>query len=530
MASINIDKNRFVIPIWRNYDSTANSNELDIVTKSSQKEGNNIFAKYVSDWKNNHTIAFAGDLLSAALSFDIPSSEQEELKKASTFILDHREQASPLLLSVTGRFIGDQVEDKAVQPINKEDILLGLENKKNIYRQQIRHLKKRLEVLPYNPISYCELSRCYFCLGQIDKAVDAMNKALLLSTESRFIARSAARFFAEREDIERARYIIAHNPYIQHDPWMMATEIALNACMNRSSKYLKKGKEIISSNSFSNFSISELSSSIATVENHNGHHKESKRLLERSLLDPNDNSLAQALWMQETSKDLNLQFRDYDYLATKYEADFWRYYEAGNYEKALLSALLWCKDMPFSVEPIYKASNLAYTYLQDYDTAIRILKVGVSLQPHDLGMLNNLAYTYALNDQPLEAENVFNGIPVSNVNAPTINGVCLTATKGLIEYRKNNIEAGRNYYAKAMKDAETYGLSIDIRCKALLNFIREEAASNPNIEPELLAAADKLSTGNKRETELLRAEIKRSVEKGRKNGILTSSTDNDDVR
>lgn len=92
------------------------------------------------------------------------------------------------------------------------------------------------------------MARHYVNLGQLEKAKAMMDIAVHLAPQHRYVCRSAARFYLHYGDEDKARAVIAHNPWVTKDPWLMASEIAINTLMGRTSRLIKKGNEIIKSN------------------------------------------------------------------------------------------------------------------------------------------------------------------------------------------------------------------------------------------------------------------------------------------
>lgn len=128
-------------------------------------------------------------------------------------------------------------------------------------------------------------------IGQAKQSIEVMNIALALDSTNRFVSRSAARLFVHVEDLDRAHYVIKHNEQINSDPWLIASEISVNLLRNRSSSLVKKGLEMVNSGDYSPFSLSELMSSLGTLEFIKGTQKKSKVFFNKSLIKPNDNAL-----------------------------------------------------------------------------------------------------------------------------------------------------------------------------------------------------------------------------------------------
>ena len=123
--------------------------------------------------------------------------------------------------------------------------------------------------------------------------------------------------------------------------------------------------------------------------------------------------------------------------------------------------------------------------------------------------MNNLAYAYALNGQTKEADDILiKLLPLAIKEADIY--ICAKATNGLNEYRKGHIESGRTLYSEAINHAKQIG-AVNLVHKALLNNIREEVRVNSQYSSELIPLLDKLYTGNERETNAMKHEIKRML-------------------
>lgn len=504
MASFNEIDKRNVLPNWRSYIKTAISGEF----QSSNKQNFSIplfpLDEYIFAWKENKNIPFASDLVSAAMTNG--QTENLEVLEAAKYIIAHSEDCSNTQVICAQSILSDNKFKNIRNDIGLADKLSCIKDKETHYRESIRILKQQNLLFPYNAINYCELARYYANLGQWEKAKKMMHTAILLAPESRYISRSAARLFSHIEEYDVAHKVLIKNPGLLKDPWIIASEIAVNTAIGRSSKYIKRGQELIASGNYNPFSCSELASALATLEINHGNRKKCRNYMNIALQRPNDNSLAQAEWIIHKDQNVGFIFGDYSYLQNKAEADCRYAYFREDYSTALSVGVDWIADYPFDLDPIYFTAEMAYTYLKKYDTAIDIINLGLRSNPEDLGLLNNLAYCYALSGQVLKAESILDKINLNAINVPNNTKICLTATRGLVEYRKGNIESGRMLYMKAMTDAQGLGCEKGLIEKALLNFIREEIMFNTNYDTGLLSLMDNV-TSNDKEINQLKMDI-----------------------
>lgn len=465
MAFLCETPDRRVIPNWRSLRDTVSNGELEY--PSNEHIAFNL-EEYEHDWSREHSLLYASELVSAAVANGI--RHNSVAKDAAEFVLNQDGKTTESQRTVALSLLSED-NDRAFPKCNHEiDELLM--NTGEIYAK-IGYLKSIIRKYPFSPINYVEIARFYTMIGQTNQAIKMMNIALGLDSENRFISRSAARLFVHVEDLDLAHYVLRKNKQVAFDPWLMASEISVNLLRERSSSLIKKGVALINSGDFSPFSLSELSSSLGTLEFVKGTQKRSKLFFEKSLISPNDNSLAQAEWAKANKLSLHFDKTVCDKVNMSYEANALYAYQKDKYEDALKASIRWLNDMPYSKNPIFVGANISYTFLKDYKTAEKILKRGLEANPNEPAFMNNLAYTYALDGKLVEANEIIQKAnKVSDIDERT--QICLSATRGLIAYREKRIEEGRALYMEAIKAAKDIPGDPTYNWNAILNFIREE--------------------------------------------------------
>ena len=465
MAFLCETPDRRVIPNWRSLRDTVSNGELEY--PSNEHIAFNL-EEYEHDWSREHSLLYASELVSAAVANGI--RHNSVAKDAAEFVLNQDGKTTESQRTVALSLLAED-NDRAFPKCNHEiDELLM--NTGEIYAK-IGYLKSIIRKYPFSPINYVEIARFYTMIGQTNQAIKMMNIALGLDSENRFISRSAARLFVHVEDLDLAHYVLRKNKQVAFDPWLMASEISVNLLRERSSSLIKKGVALINSGDFSPFSLSELSSSLGTLEFVKGTQKRSKLFFEKSLISPNDNSLAQAEWAKANKLSLHFDKTVCDKVNMSYEANALYAYQKDKYEDALKASIRWLNDMPYSKNPIFVGANISYTFLKDYKTAAKILKRGLEANPNEPAFMNNLAYTYALDGKLVEANEIIQKAnKVSDIDERT--QICLSATRGLIAYREKRIEKGRALYMEAIKAAKDIPGDPTYNWNAILNFIREE--------------------------------------------------------
>lgn len=482
MTSFKEEETRNVIPNWRDYNKTARLGEFGSTYAIIRPLELFPINEYIRAWQEYKSIPFAGDLISAA----ILNGHQTDpiVLDAARFIVAHPDESTGVLVRTAKSLISTPEEKAVAAQLSVPQKIDRINNQEDTVKQEIKLLKHSRDYCCYNPIAYCELARCYVILGQFEKAKEAIEIALHLAPRHRYVCRSAARFFLHIHDEDRARSVIAKNTALLKDPWLLASEIAINTLMDRTSRNIKKGSELIASCNYSPFSISELSSAIGSVEMINGNKKQCRSYFKTALVNPNDNSLAQAQFLLSKNSDLAFEFGDNPTLPNAFEAEALSAYMTDDFSKSLVAAVDWIEDMPFTRRPVLFAANLAYSFLKEYNTAIDILNLGLKSNPNNSILLNNKAYACALGGRTAEAEKtIIEAKKLQHLSADA--QVCLTATEGLIEYRKGNIEEGRALYMNAIDMAKDFS---DQRLlnTAILNYLREEAHSGKEFDATIL--------------------------------------------
>ncbi len=518
MASFIDDFRRNMLPLWRSYNDTFLAKELDFTGQRKLPVRFDRYGDFKAAWKNKHTIITAANLVNAAVASG--NKQQLDVINAADFLLNHQKECSPLAINVAHSIV-DYSASSHILELDKEPtfeeradgLIKGLADQEIETRALIGLLRRQVHEYYNNPIAYCELARCYANLGMDKKAERYMDYAVSLAPMSRYIARSAARFYVHIKDLGKAKRVLIASGLVKTDPWIMSAEIAVESLMEKSSHYITIGRQLVLSDNVSAFSSSELCFAICNEDKKAGKRRDAKKMYDRGIIDPNDNSLAQAEFFAKDDANLNLDLSLFQNINHKNEAETRKAFSLGKYEDAFISSMLWMQDYRFEHRPIDFAFNISCDYLKRYDYAIAIVQRYLNTSPNDPAAINNLAYALGLSDRTEEAEAILSKIEIKVSSAgDNTNGICLIATCGLIEFRKGNIEVGRNLYNKAISIAKRRG-DRKLSAKARLNMIREEVHSADDIDEKLLEEMEVLDTGNRAETEQLKGDILSEVEK-----------------
>jgi len=469
MANLFNPKDRRVLPNWRSFSLTVDLGELDGLKNEVNDASLRILSieDYVFSWERNKEIAIAGDLLSAA--FVNGFTDDYRVKEAALFILSNREKSTDNLIKFAEYIINPTNE------VIEKKVTFDLTDGYDEIKKMIRETKNIINKYPPNPILYVELSRLYSILGNKEKAIKNMSIAVQLAPENRFVLRAASRAYTHFGLADYIHDIIKKSEVSKYDPWIISTEIALATILDRSSSYIKKGFQMIESGKHNPYSITELAASLGTLEFFHGNRKKTKKMLNKSLISPNDNSLAQVEWISNKGYNFLINPNDYK-IKNKYEALTLDNYYNNNFDEALKNSIAWFCDMPFSKSPIMFSSHIAGSILDKNYVAINILSAGLESHPNDPQIINNLAYALALENKLDEAEEYLGKI-VSSSNIDQTANVCLSATKGLIAFRRGNQKKGRTLYFESIEKTDDMKNNY-LKGLAMLNYVREEILNN----------------------------------------------------
>ncbi|MEJ0029087.1 MAG: hypothetical protein WDO15_01380 [Bacteroidota bacterium] len=466
---------RRVIPNWRDFKRTVALNELSspgipkpLVFDLSDK---------VNRWNDEKTIASAADLINGA--YIASSFGFEELGQAATFVINNAERSSLPLLDIAytlKSLPGPKAENDEVYNPLEIDSFMSFQSyvdNKLIYKVLAKTRRLTYQEL-INPIYWVELSRLYAFMGNEQKAERAMIVAVNLAPNNRFVLRSATRMFVHFEQPEKALFYLRKSDILKHDPWLISAHIATSSIIERYSPLIKDGNKIITAKNHSNYELTELASTLATLEFSEGSIKKSKPLVSLAAISPNDNSLAQLEWL--SGKESSFQFDPLKYtnVPNSFEAFAFEEYDRGNLVEAYNHSVNWFLDIPYSKRPVLFGSYLATMRLRDDEKAIALCKAGLHANPNDSSILNNLIYSLIVTNRINEAIPYIKLLPSTLKTEQLDNDskITLLATAGLIAFRSGNIDEGKAFYNRSLASAEKIK-NEHLKNLALLNYYRE---------------------------------------------------------
>jgi hypothetical protein len=336
-------------------------------------------------------------------------------------------------------------------------------------QQKVREVRAALRLRPAQPLLWAELARAHLILGHGEKSKEEMSCALQLATRSSYLRRAAARMYLNLELPDVALRTIRKHPGMRGDPRMLAAEIAVSEVARKPSKAIDSASKLVFDPNYSISAISELAAALATVELENGKHKRAKLLFQRAMLEPSENSVAQAQWA--TQFDNRIIIPDHAWsVPFSYEANALVARSRNDWDDVLLWSERWLADEPYSVRPALVGSFSCFTPEQVVKSA-SIASTGLENHPHNVTLLNNRAVSRCyMGDLSGAGEDLKNALRIGNST-----DAYLTATVGLLAYRHGNREMGATYYSRALGRFANDKAQRATMALAALFWLREEA-------------------------------------------------------
>lgn len=473
------DRKRQVVPRWRPYRVAARLNVLSEPrreTRDVPKPSPGEVEEIVAGWQLHKTPLYAAELVDIALLTG--------LSEAAT------DAARFLLSSVEGGSASSEMA-KAVLALtdsatpSEEPLVLDVFQR----HRRIAAARRDLHRFPRDPVRWVDMARDYSTLGQNTAAKRALRRALALAPDSRFVLRAASRFFLHMGDPEEAHRLIHRSDRTKADPWLLAAEVVAADKAGRSSRWLKLAERIVTSSMFEPRHISELAGALGTIEHEHGSRRRTRKFFEQALLDPTENTLAQAGWIERHS---SMQMSDTPrHVPRAFEADAWEHLLGGRFQDSLEMSRKWLIDEPFATRAALFGSWLASTALDDILSATELAYAAKQANPSDPRPVAQLVFCYATQNRLSDAEAELNLLSVllrHNEHADEDWDVLNAANRGLISFRRGDTEQGRQHYERAIQLA-TARKKKQLAAGALIYLVREECRANPAAADQLIARA-----------------------------------------
>ena len=437
MTAITNIKKRHVVPRWRQFHNAIDVGELHTPKGTFPDEVFQELDRRLREWELAPSIMTASDLVHTAAIAGKLSSVADAVK----CILESPN--IPDLVRQSTKLSEDDYVDTHLASDNVEEAV------------KIAYLKQVLRKWPRNAIAWTELALLYCQIGVEGKARWCIRIATNLAPSSRYVLRSATRFFVHIGDAEQGRDLLKNARRTKHDPWLLAAEISTSQVMGRTSTLLKVGSDLLGQRKFLPSYTTELAASLGMQELENGSKRKAKTLFRQGSRSANDNVRAQLQWVKLNHNDaspnieLNLE-KEVDG-----EAGAFGYQRIEDWSNTVQSTRTWADAERFSERPFIFGSYISIEALGDATMAVEFAKKGIRANPNDMVLLNNIAVALAILGKTEDAEEKLK-LAKRHSNGSPHDEIMLTATKGLLEYRRRNVQEARDLYLSAIEQAKVY--------------------------------------------------------------------------
>ncbi|ANJ94618.1 tetratricopeptide repeat protein [Serratia plymuthica] len=433
-------EDRVVIPAWYQSFEAAKSPEVQsLKRKMAEQNASSSINELHADFMHIPELGKAIDLLNVAYT----EGDSEKAVLAAHFVM-HAGKNLPDALTGLARLVLNELQStELLSPAAATEL-------------QIRDKRSWLKVHPADSLSWIDLSRLFMSIGQTEAAERAMRIGVNLANKNRWATRVASRFFYNLDDYDKAHHILLRHPDIKTDPWLLSAELAVTSGADRPSRHWSNAKRALEMG-YDPRHISELQSSIGSMELKSGALKKAKKLFTESLFCPNGNVLAQAKWAEKKGKINELVTAGtLEKQNRAYEAKFLDAYARQDMDLALEYGRKWIEEEPFNAEPAIRSSYIA-SLLDRYDEAAEISLNGLKINHQDETLQLNLIFSRVAMAEMIgtAADDELIAVVLSRIDTmlksdnETIVAHAL-ANLGLIRYRQRQLEEGKNFYEQAI--------------------------------------------------------------------------------
>ena len=442
----------------------------------------------MDEFRKHRAAPYAAEVVAVAVVEGVPKKAQE----AARFLARCGEE-SVVCRRLIDSCLGHASDDDTPTSLTKDDI--------RAFRVAGPYVRE-------GGFAWLDLALAYASCGLYSKAERALTVARgLVGTTNRLVLRAEARLYQHMGDPEQALATLRRDPdYLLADPWLMAPEIGLSQLVGKHSRLIRRARAMVEHGGHPPFQVSELAAAVATTELAAGKHRFARKLFRLAVVNPAELGLAQTVWAAREVDQL-IRMPDPHALNGSAEARARNAIAQLQWREAEKACKAWHREEPFATMPAAILSSLLTTHLGDHEGAVQAADAGLVANPRHPSLLNNRAFALANIARLDEAEADIKEINNEGVDQNVTNRICITATLGLIAFRRGRSEEGERYYRRAIAMAHDARKS-DLAARAGIYLIREVHLTNMNHlaqDPSVLSAV--YAKGLHPSTECLRKQI-----------------------
>ncbi len=365
------------------------------------------------------------------------AGNQAAAKQAAQVILESRDQIGARQLVRSAQQIIEGSSAERIEAASKDFV---------------KHARSLLAIDFGNPVLLMDTARELTAMRQERAALRYVRTAVALAPKSRFVLRSAARYYLHIGEHEVAHDLLRRSPLIGSDPWVQASEIAVATVRGQTSTLTKQTIRVLSEAKQVGAEASELASAVGTVEILSGSDKKARVLFMHALRNPNDNSLAQVEW---AATKLKLVV-DHKALQTpmSFEANSHNAYRHQQIPEAIEHAVRWARDEPFASRPMDTQCYLL-SLEGRYAEALVAAKAAHDLDGNEIGPALNLLFAKTQAGDLDDAMEDF--VRLSRHQDLKQYAHHYLANAGALAYAQGDFENARQLYQRAIRSARASG-------------------------------------------------------------------------
>lgn len=478
MSALHGKIDRRMLPRWKTAVNAARSMEFAALRRPTPVliNAGEELKQVAEDFSRSPNLGVAADVISTALLV----GQLGVAETAAKFIVEQGGESPKTLLLLANSVLNP-------------DLQLGA----SVTR--IADTRQLLRLNSHNPMLWADIGRHHASLGDKNRAYKCMQTALQLAPNHRWMIRTMARFMVHQGDPAAAHRLLVNHPRTRTDPWLIAAELACAQVAAKAPKFWRQATDMLKGDAVSPFHVSELATAVAMIELEGSERKRARKYIQKGLISPTENVLAQIFWAKE-NKHLSDAFKIDELVQSTndaYEADYQLNLVKGELILAMESAQTWRTDEPFASRP---KAEIAYaaSLLDDYDLTIKMADEVKNLDGQvDLNLEMNRIYA-VLSSGKLIPD--VDGVEIERYRVRLLNAIKLSddnsyhaiANYGLWHYRYGNVEVGKSIYRQAIDTALKLH-SRDSASSAAIFAAREAILAKDPEATLMLAEAKKLT-------------------------------------
>lgn len=435
---------RRLLPKWRRVSTTLNMAESQALARASSRPlvlDSSDLDRAVTAWRNNPTSGHFGDVL----AFSISVQHKHGVREVAEEAVKEGRSLSPAQLSFVNDLLGVAPELDSINRVERSAEQMSI---------RVRETRRVFNADPSNPLALLDMAQLRLARGDAKSCERYIRSARQISPNNRLVLRTFARYLAHVGKFEEGHALLAKHERTAHDPWLMASEIAMAQVAGNDARSIKTGQRLLKEKKLTDANATELAGALAGVELSHGNYKRARDFFRAALVAPNDNVMAQLVTDQRSlSIDASASIDGRASSTNPYEARALLAWGKVDFDSAFSCGMKWHSEEPFSSRPLQFLTSFLSASAR-YDDAIVLARRGLVADPNDVGLGVNLSYALASTNKLEEAERIARRAILAD---PRRFAAQATATMGLIAMKRGDFNRADECYLSALESFTKHG-------------------------------------------------------------------------